>query len=138
MHETVPNLRGYLNRIHLEELLVLEKIHLRKQKIFKTLKYLVYATAVFTLLVISFESDYVLLDIQEINFLDVFMQYLFFAFVPITIVLICALLLTSYQFNRKLNGFCVMDKTPFALLKKEIDAYFKEENKSYNFIKAKE
>ncbi|MEM8763084.1 MAG: hypothetical protein AAGD88_04685 [Bacteroidota bacterium] len=137
MHETVPNLRGYLNRIHSEELQVLEKIHLRKQKIFKTLKYLVCATAVFALLV-SIESDYVLLDIQEINFLDVFMQYLFFAFAPITIVLICAMLLTSYQFNRKLNGFCVMDKTPFALLKKEIDAYFKEQHLSDNLVKPME
>ena len=137
MSKTVPNLRGYLNRIHSEELQVLEKIHLRKQKIFKTLKYLVNATAVFALLA-SIESDYVLLDIQEINFLEVFIQYLFFVFIPITIVLICAMLFTAYQFNRKLSGFCVMDKTPFTLLKKEIISYFKEEYRSNNLMKTME
>jgi len=137
MSKTVPNLRGYLTRIHSEELQVLEKIHLRKQKIFKTLKYLVNATAVFALLA-SIESDYVSLDIQEINFLEVFMQYLFFVFIPTTVVLICGMLFTSYQFTRKLNGFCVMDKTPFVLLKKEIDAYFKEEHQSNNLVKPME
>ena len=115
----------------------MEKIHLRKQKIFKTLKYLVYATAVFALLV-SIESDYALLDVNEIDFLNLFIKYLSFVFLPTTIILICALLLTSCQFKSKLKSFCVMNKTPFQLLKKEIDAYFKEENKSYNFIKAKE
>ncbi|MEL6303287.1 MAG: hypothetical protein AAFQ20_00705 [Bacteroidota bacterium] len=137
MNETIPNLRGYLNRIHTEDLRILEKKYSQQQKILKTLKYWVCSTAVMGLLV-SIESDYAFLDVHEIDFFNLFIKYLSFVFLPTTIIMICALQLTSYQFKSKLKSLCVMDKTPFQLLKKEIKSYFKEENKSYNFIKAKE
>ncbi|MEO1484820.1 MAG: hypothetical protein AAFU57_03670 [Bacteroidota bacterium] len=137
MNETLHNLRGYLNRIQIEDLKSLEKIYWQKQKIQKTFKYWILSTAVFALLV-SLESDYALLDIQEVNFLDWLIQYLLLVFLPVTFVLGCLLYLISLRFKGKLTTLCLADKTPFKLLKKELETYFQEKQSGNNSVVVKE